>query len=266
MPMFLALVASHFRELYRCRVLIESLVRREIKARYRGSLLGYLWTLLNPLLLLLVYRLIFTQFTRAVELRNYAVFLFVGILPWLWLSSSLSAGAMSIAQGGPLITRVCLPPQVLPAVTVLSNLVNFALALPVALIAAGFSGIAPSPALAVLPVVVVIALAFVYGLTLLFATLAVPFRDVQFLIQNFLTIWFFLTPIAYPLDLVPERYRLLVLANPATSILHPFQQILFEQRAPSPLALALAAGWSAIALLTAVAVFERARGELVEQI
>lgn len=259
-------VAEHFRELYRYRVLIEHLVRREVRARYRGSVLGYLWTLLNPLLLLVVYRLVFTRFTHAVALQNYAVFLFVGILPWLWLSTSLANGTTSIAHSGGLISRVCIPPQVLPAVAVLQNLVNFALALPVALAAALLYGIVPGAALLLLPVIVAIELVFLYGLALLFATLAVPFRDVQFLVQNLLTVWFFLTPIAYPLALVPERYRALVLWNPATAILLPFQQVLFEQRAPDATTLAAATGWALAALIAAVLVFEAMRGSLAEEV
>jgi lipopolysaccharide transport system permease protein len=115
-------------------------------------------------------------------------------------------------------------------------------------------------------VIVAIELVFLYGLALLFATLAVPFRDVQFLVQNLLTVWFFLTPIAYPLALVPERYRALVLWNPATAILLPFQQVLFEQRAPDATILAAATGWALAALVAAVLVFEAMRGSLAEEV
>jgi lipopolysaccharide transport system permease protein len=100
--MHLSRVTSHVRELYRHRVLIETLVRREVKARYRGSVLGYAWTLLNPISLVVVYHLVFRRFTHAVVLTHYPAFLFVGMLPWLWLSSSVSAGALSIVSGVPL--------------------------------------------------------------------------------------------------------------------------------------------------------------------
>jgi ABC-type polysaccharide/polyol phosphate export permease len=95
---------EHFRELWRYRTLIGSLVRRDVAMRYRGSVLGYLWTMLNPLMLLAVYNLVFSQIMRAVSLPHYALFLFVGLLPWLWLSGSLNNGALSIANGGSLIT------------------------------------------------------------------------------------------------------------------------------------------------------------------
>ena len=259
-------VVDHFRELYRYRVLVQSLVVREVKARYRGSALGFFWTLANPLLLLIVYRFVFTIFTRAVDKTNYSVFVFVGILPWLWLSGSITNGTTSIAQGGNLITRVCMPPQVLPAVAVLSNLVNFLFALPIAIVAAAAYRIYPSPALAFLPLVVLIELGFVYGLALLLATLTVRFRDIQFLVQNLMMVWFFLTPIAIPLAAVPEPYRTLMLVNPATPVLVPFQEILFDRSVPNPLYLALGAAWTLVVVIAAVHVFEARRGSLAEEI
>lgn len=257
---------THLGELYRYRVLIDSLVRREVRARYRGSVLGYLWTLLNPLLLLAVYVLVFSRFTRAVTIENYALFLFSGILPWQWLASSITNGTTSIAHGGGLITRVCMPPQILPAVVVLSNLVNFLLALPVAVAAAALSGLWPSAALVFLPIAVANEVVFLYGAALIVATLTVRFRDVQFLVQSLLLVWFFLTPVAYPLDMVPERYLVLVRANPATALVRPFQEILFERRVPEVAHLALGAVTAVASLLLAAFLFEALRDDLAEEI
>lgn len=260
------LVLEHFGELFRHRALVASLVWRDLKARYRGSVLGYFWTLLNPLLLLFVYQLVFTKYTRAVDLPHYVVFLFIGVLPWLWLSSSISVGSGSIVGGASLITRVCIPPQVLPAVTVLSTLVNFVLALPMALVAALVAGIVPGPSAVLLPVVILLELVFVYAIVLALATLTVRFRDVAFLVQSLLTLWFFLTPIAYPLAHVPEAYQGLVLANPATPILLAFQDVLFFGRAPSGAVLATAAAWSALLLVLSVRLFEAMRDGIAEEI
>lgn len=266
MPVARPLLVEHFRDLYRYRALIDSLVRREVQARYRRSMLGYLWTLLNPLLLLLVYLMVFTRFTRAVDLPGYALFLFVGILPWLWLNSAITNGATSIVLGGGLITRVCMPPQVLPAVAVLSNLVNFLLGLPIAVAAALLAGVRPGAALLLLPAAIGVQLVFLYGAALLAATLTVRFRDVQFLAQNLLLVWFFLTPIAFPIGMVPDRYRPLINANPATALIRPFQQILFEGRAPDPTELALGTAWALALLLAAVHLFESMRDGLAEEI
>jgi lipopolysaccharide transport system permease protein len=257
---------DHFRELYRHRVLVGALVWRDIKARYRGSVLGYLWTLLNPMLLLGVYSLVFTKYTRAVDLPHYPVFLFVGILPWLWLSSAIASGANAIIGGASLITRVCIPPQVLPAVTVLSTAVNFGLALPLALGAAAAVGLAPAASLLLLPVVVVLELLFLYAIALSVSALSVRFRDVGFLLQSVLTMWFFMTPVAYPIASVPYPYRDLLMANPASPLFLTFQDIVFFRRDVSPLTLGLALLWTATLLVLGVRVFESRRDTFAEEI
>ncbi|HEY8367997.1 MAG TPA: ABC transporter permease [Thermodesulfobacteriota bacterium] len=259
-------VLEHFAELYRYRALVASLVWRDVKARYRGSVLGYAWTLLNPLLLLLVYQLVFTRFTRAVDMPRYLVFLFVGILPWLWLAGSIAVGAQAIVGQANLVTRVCMPPQVLPAVTVLSTMVNFLLALPLAFAVVLGSGLVPGPSVVLLPLVVLVQLAFLYGIVLALATLTVRFRDIAFLVQSLLTLWFFLTPVAYPFAQVPERYRPLVLANPATPILLAFQDLLYHGRAPDPALLLLGVGWAVLFVVLAVRLFESMRHGLAEEI
>lgn len=262
----MGVIVEHFRELYRHRALLDALVRRDLKARYRGSVLGYLWTLLHPLLLLLVYCLVFTKYTRAVEVEHYPVFLFVGILPWLWLSSAVASGANAIVGGASLITRVCIPPQVLPAVTVLSTAVNFGLALPLALAAVAAAGLTPTPALLLLPLVVLLELLFLYAMVLSLSAVTVRFRDVAFLVQSLLTVWFFMTPVAYPIGAVPEPYGALLMANPATPLLLAFQDVVFFRRPPAPAVLALASLWTAVLLLVGVRVFEALRDGLAEEV
>jgi lipopolysaccharide transport system permease protein len=263
----LKIVLDHFAELYKYRVLIESLVWRDIKARYRGSVFGFLWTFLNPLILLLVYRAVFKYVTQAVDIPYYAVFLFVGLLPWLWLAGSATNGSIAITQNGALIARACIPPQVLPAVVVLSNLVNFLLALPVAIGAAIFYQLYPTPWLVLLPLVIAIMLVFLYGTALFLSTVTVYFRDVQFLVQNLVLVWFFLTPIAYDLAQAPAvKYRHYFLANPATALLVPFQQLLYHRTAPDAAYLGLAAAWAIVATVVGIKVFEAMRDTVVEEL
>jgi len=259
-------VFEHVGELYRYRALIESLVWRDVKGRYRGSVFGYLWTLLNPLFLLIVYRTVFTKMTRAVDMPNYAVFFFVGILPWLWHSSTLNTGVVSIVTNAGLVTRVCMPPHLLPAVGVISNLVNLLLALPVALVAAAWYGCWPTTALVALPLVIAVHFVFLYGLSLLLATLTVSFRDIQFIVQNLMLVWFLGTPIAYPLSGVEGLYRTVLLWNPATSLIVPYQEILYEGRLPGAGHLATGAAWAALALWVGVHVYESRRGSLAEEV
>ena len=123
----------NLRQLPRYRGLIQTLVVRELKARYRGSVLGYLWSFIHPLLLLLIYAFVFTIVIRNDDPRAqpYALFMFCGILPWTWFSSSLSEASNVLISGGHLIKKVLFPAEVLPLVTVLANMVHFFLGLPI---------------------------------------------------------------------------------------------------------------------------------------
>jgi lipopolysaccharide transport system permease protein len=187
-------------QLLRYRGLIQSLVARELKARYRGSALGIFWSFGNPLLLLSVYTLVFRYIlTNNEELtRPFSVFMFCGLLPWTWFTASLLEASGSLIAGGNLIKKVLFPAEVLPIVSVLSNMVHYFAGL---LILAGFMVYTrhyPDPAdLIWFPVVVLVQLIFTLGLALMVSALTVHFRDIRDLLSNILTFWFFVTPIIY---------------------------------------------------------------------
>jgi ABC-type polysaccharide/polyol phosphate export permease len=226
------MLISHLTELCRYRSLIRHLTVRELKARYRGSLLGFLWTFLNPLFLLTVYALVFKVFFR-IQMENYAVFMFVGLLPWIWFSSSIMEGTNSIIAGGSLVTKVLFPLQVLPTVKVFSALLNYLFSLPILFGFLWFYGIPLGGSLLFFPLVLLIQWVFIQALALILSALNVLYRDVQHLVANFLTFWFFLTPILYPLTQVPERFRLLLFLNPQTGFSMAYQDLFFYGRSPS---------------------------------
>src|SRR5262245_256086 len=187
-------------QLRRHRGLIASLVARELKARYRGSILGFFWSFVNPLLLLSIYTFVFAYILQNNEEKTkpYSVFMFCGLLPWTWFSASLLEASGSLISGGNLIKKVLFPAEVLPIVSVLSNMVHFFLGL---LILVGFmigTSHYPDPGdLIFFPLVVVIQLIFTLGLALIVSALTVHFRDIRDLLANLLTFWFFATPIIY---------------------------------------------------------------------
>src|SRR5262249_35323923 len=168
-------MVEHLADLYRFRALIVTLVLRELRARYRGSLLGFLWSFLNPLLLMLVYVLVFAVYLR-VPWENYAVFLFTGLLPWLWFSSSLAPPAGVTVGSGGLVKRVLFPAEILPLVSVLSNLANLLLSLPLLLGFLWLFGVRPGPTLAFLPMLLGVQLLLTVGLALPLAALNVHLR------------------------------------------------------------------------------------------
>ena len=225
---------SNLAGLLRYRGLIQSLVARELKARYRGSVLGFVWSFINPLLLLSIYSFVFTTIMRNDDARTrpFAVFMFCGLLPWTWFSTSLTEASSSLLAGGNLIRKVLFPAEVLPLVSVLANMVHFLLGLLVlAAFMLGFSHY-PNPAsLAWFPLVVAIQLVFTCGLALALAALTAHFRDIRDLLTNVLTLWFFATPIIYPYFMpTVSRYLWIFRLNPFYHLAVSYQEILFFER------------------------------------
>jgi homopolymeric O-antigen transport system permease protein len=233
-------------QLPKYRGLIQSLVARELKARYRGSALGIFWSFGNPLLLLLVYSAVFKYLVpdRDTTVQPYSLFLFCGLLPWTWFASSLNESAGSLTAGGNLIKKVLFPAEVLPIVSVLANMVHFLLGLPILggfLLYYAYTGIAPAAdgtptisgvalhaaELIWLPVVILVQLILTTGLALVLSALTVHFRDIRDILSNVLTFWFFATPIIYPMSRVKDLKVWLDL-NPFTHLAVSYQEILFR--------------------------------------
>ncbi|MBN1827455.1 MAG: ABC transporter permease [Candidatus Eisenbacteria bacterium] len=236
-------IVQSIRECYRYRVLIQSLVSRQLQARYRGSVLGFFWTFLNPLLLMAVYSLVFTIYMRF-EMEDYGAFMFTGLLPWLWFASSLSDGTASIVNSGSLITRAMFPPVVLPVTAVLVNFWNFVFSLPMLYLVFLIMKVTPSWTILFLPAIMLVQFVLSLGFTLFLASLNVQYRDVHHLLGNILTFWFFLCPVLYPLEKVPGKLRLVALVNGMGSLVTAYQDVLFFGRTPDwgLLLLVLAAG------------------------
>src|SRR5512146_579806 len=169
-------------QLVRYRALIQSLVARELKARYRGSVLGFFWSFVNPLLLLLVYSFVFAYVLKNTTegIQPYALFLFCGLLPWTWFSSSLLESSNVLISGGNLIKKVLFPAEVLPLVTVLANMVHFLLALPILVLFLVYYA-APLTVAEIVwfPVVVPVQLVLTVGLASIISALTVHFRDIR---------------------------------------------------------------------------------------
>jgi ABC-type polysaccharide/polyol phosphate export permease len=258
--------------LWRQRALILVLVRRELSARYRASALGYLWSLLNPLFLLLIYSVVFTTIfqPRAVGMDPYPLFLFSGLLPWLFLSGALLDASVTMVDNGSLLAKVMCPPEIFPAVTVLAHLVHHLLALPVlvvALVACAVAGWHPFPAtILLLPVALLPWLLTTGGLALAVAALSVHFRDLRDLLGHILNLLFFASPIIYSLEGQPEWLRSLLVLNPLASLVTVYRSAAFAgpPAAAGQWLLAFAVGICAWALGSWV--FRRLRETLVEAV
>jgi lipopolysaccharide transport system permease protein len=250
-------------ELLQYRQLVAMLVVRELKVRYKRSVFGLLWTMLNPLLLMTVYTVVFSTILRSPQ-RNFAIFLLSGLLPWLFFSTSVLQGLTSILTNQELIRKVRLPQAVFPLSVVGSNLVNISLSLLPLLLLMAVLGQPFTPALLFVPVGLLILTLFTGGVTLLFSTFTVFFRDVRHLTEVLLQMLLYLSPVLYDLQMLGERgewwfraFRLFLRLNPLSYLLPLVRDPVYYGRLPSLPVVAVASLESALMLAIGFAIFHR---------
>ncbi len=212
--------------------MISSLVKRDLRGRYKGSVLGFLWTFLNPLLQLIVYTFVFSVIMRA-GIEDYYLFLFVALVPWTFFSTSVGGGAGCITSQQSLVNKIYFPREVLPISYVLSQLINMLLSFIVVAIVLLVSGKGIN--LAVwwyLPIIILQETLLAFGLTLLVAGITVYFRDMQFLLNIIMMAWQFLSPVMYSVDMVPDNFRGIFNLNPMTPIIVAYRDVLYYKQAP----------------------------------
>lgn len=216
---------------FRYRWLMYELVLRDLRVRYRGSVLGFAWTILNPLLFMAIYTLVFSVYLR-VQVEHYPLFLLTGLIPWTWLSGSLVQATTSILDGRFYIGKTLFPTEALVIVPVLSNAVNFLLSLPILFALALVLGVHWGVALAALPLLILIELILITGLCFLAATLNVFYRDLQQLVGYFLMALFYLSPIFYMRSMVPQKYHAIIVWNPIAALITAYQDVFYSNRFP----------------------------------
>jgi lipopolysaccharide transport system permease protein len=228
---------QRLRELMRYHELIANLVLRELKARYKNSVLGFFWSLLTPLGMMLVFTFVFTVMMPNNQIQNYPIFFLCGFLPWQFFSIGVMTSMGSIINNGNLVKKVYFPREVLPIASVLANLVNFLLALVVLFGALLVTRTHLSPYIWLLPVVIFVQTCFVLGMALFLSTLNVFYRDTMMIMDVVMQAWFFLTPIFYPISILPKSYnlfgitldvhRLMYILNPMASLIAAYRDLLY---------------------------------------
>lgn len=247
-------------DLWRFRGLLALLVERDLKVRYKRSVLGMFWTLLNPLLQMGVYTLVFSTILR-IGVPGYPLFVLSGLLPWSLVAVGSLSASTSLLGNQQLIRKVAVPQAVYPLAAVGSKLVDATLSIPALALLALAVGRPPTAAWAWLPLALVLAATFTAGLALLFASLTVYFRDLRHLIEVLFQVWFYLTPVFYPASFLEKlpvpALRALLAANPAAPIVRIFQEAVHEGRSPGLATVAFAAASALGALALGASVFVR---------
>jgi len=257
----------NLRELYQYRALLWNLTLRELKARYRASVLGFLWTFLNPTLQMAVYALMFGLIIKQ-DIPHYPYFIFVGMLPWIFFSSSVLGGASAISDRRDLLTKVRFPAQVLPATVVATNLANYLLSLPLMMGLGFFSDMVPSWHMVFFVPILFLQTLFTLAVTYVLSALNVAFRDLQHIVGNLLMLAFFGTPILWPITRVHSDLtrKLLTYCNPMAAITIAYRDIFYDHQIPNWHPLAAVGVLSVAMLWVASIIFERRREEFAELI
>jgi ABC-type polysaccharide/polyol phosphate export permease len=221
-------------EIYRYRDLVMALVARELKVRYRRSAIGFTWTMLQPLLMMLVLQVVFNSLFRfRLTYGNYPVYALAGILFWNFFSQSIVASMNSLKGNSPILRKLPVPKEIFPLATVISGVINLALALVPLMLILVITRHPLTPALLFLPVSILLAGLFTLGAGLLLSPLAVFFSDVVEMVGVLLSILMYLTPIFYPMDILKDSpYLPLVRFNPARSILEVFRDPIYLGKVP----------------------------------
>lgn len=215
------------------RDLMRNLVTRDLKVRYKNSIFGFAWSLLNPLFLMVVLSVVFTvAFERATPVDNFPAFLIVGLIAWNFTSTSLSRAVNSVIENNQLVNKVFFPREVIPASVVLANFVHFVLAIPVLVIILMVLGVMPTLKILLLPPVMLIHLELVLGLALFVSCVNVFFRDMGVAMDVLLQAWFFATPIIYHHWILPIWLQKPAMANPLAAIITAYRDILLLGRFP----------------------------------
>lgn len=220
------------KEIVDYREMIFSLIRRDLRGRYKGSVLGFLWTFINPLLQLCVYTVVFSIIMR-MDIEKYYIFLFVALIPWMFFNTCLGGGTRVIFSQEDMVKKIYFPREVLPISFVTSQFINMILSFVVIFAAIFISGIGVNlRVLIYLPVIMLIEYVLALGIAMFGAAATVYVRDLEQIFNIIGMAWMYMTPVLYSVDMVPEELRGLYNLNPMTPIIVAYRDILYYKRAP----------------------------------
>lgn len=257
---------KRIKEIFDYREMIVSLVRKDLRGRYKGSVLGFLWTFINPLLQLLVYTIVFSVILKS-NIEKYYLFLFVALIPWIFFSSSVTAGSSCIISQKDLVKKIFFPREVLPISHVTTCFVNMLLSFIVIFFVIIISGTGINLiAVLYLPIIMIVEYILALGMVMIFSALTVYLRDLEHILGIITMAWQFLTPIMYSIDIVPESVMPVFMANPMTPIIIAYRDILYYKQIPHISTLFHAFALGVIVLILGLFVFNKLQKHFAEEL
>ena len=258
-------IVYEFTELVRYRELLYQLISRNIKTRYKRSALGIVWTMVHPLMMMVVLTLAFANVWK-ISVPNFAVYVLSGLLLWNFFSQTTNSAMSELLWGSTLLHRIYIPRGIFAASALGTSLVNLALSLPALLAVMLFTGVKLTPALLFVPVAILLTSAFVMGVGLILSTLVVYFADIYEMFQILLMSWFYLQPIMYPISIIPDSLRWLITINPIYHFLVIFRTPIYDGRMPSAREIGIALAIGAGTLVAGWLTFTRKADELAYRV
>ena len=257
---------KRIKEIYNYREMINGLVRKDLRGRYKGSVLGFAWTFINPLLQLIVYTMVFSVIMRN-GIENYYVFLFVALVPWIFFSASITGGSSSVLASGDMVKKIYFPREVLPIAYVTSAFVNMVLSFVVVLLVLLVTGYGINfIALLYLPIIMLVEYFLALGIALISSACTVYLRDLEYILGIIAMAWQFLTPVMYSSDMVPDRLLPIWNLNPMKSVIEAYRDILYYQQVPQLNTLLVAVLLSIGFLIIGAIVFDKLQKGFAEEL
>ena len=256
---------NKIKEIYTYRHMLFTLVKQDINGRYKGSIFGFLWTLLNPLFMLLVYSIVF-QFVFRSDIENYPIYLFICLMPWNAFNNMIGAGTTCVSNNASILKKVYFPREVLPLSVVISNTIQYFFSVVIIFIALLVSGVGISWYALLLPIVVLVQITFAFGLILMLSAANVYVRDVQYMMNPIMMIWMYASPILYSISMVPEKWLWLYKLNPMVSILQGYQNILYDQTLPDFKSLGIVFLVSIVICIIGYLIFNKLQRRFAEEV
>jgi ABC-type polysaccharide/polyol phosphate export permease len=250
---------SHLWNFWRRRDLLWHMVIRHLRGQYKQSVLGYAWAFVNPLSQMVILSFVFSTILRFNSGFDapYPLFLFVGLVPWLFFSAALASGTDAVTNASSLVTKVYFPREVLPTAAVLTKLVDLFFGMVILAMLMVYYGRLPEATSYWFPPLFMIHLVFVLGLTYPLAALNLYFHDVRFLVGVALTLWFYLTPVLYPATVIPEKYEIVFDLNPNATFIDAYRRVILQGQEPDFEKVLLGAGIAIATFLIGYYIFKK---------
>ena len=254
-----------FEELYHYRELLKTNIQKEIRGKYKGSFLGVIWSFLNPLLMVVVYAIVFPYIMR-VQQENYLIYLITGIIPWIFFTTVVTSGCNCVWINGGIIKKVYFPREILPISVVGAALINFLISCIIILIFVILGNVGISFYLLWLPIIAIIQSIFSLGLLFILSAINVYIRDIEYIVAFFTNLLFYATPIIYNMDMLPDKFKMLMNYNPMAHFINAYRNIFYYKTNPDLYSLIFIFCFSLIILIVGYSVFNKLEKGFAEEV